>query len=88
MDYRFTNHVGSAGDFGVYHWAEINWEGVDGGGVRIDVDPNGNPWIVNSVGQIFRRANNSWQQLPGLAKDIGIGANGSAWIIGTNQHSC
>ena len=77
-----TNPVG--GGFGIYRWDGSNWNGTDGGAVRIDVDPKGIPWVVNDAGNIYRRVNNSWQQLPGAAKDIGIGANGSVWVIGTN----
>ena len=59
--------------------------GVDGGGVRIAVGPDGTPWVVNSRGQIFHRQGTSWGALlPGLGKDIGVGADGSVWLIGTN----
>ncbi len=80
-----TNPV--SGGYGIYKWDGENWEGVDGGAVRIDVDPQGNPWIVNDNGYIFRRVDNSWVQLFGAAKDIGIGADGSVWIVGTNPVS-
>ena len=80
-----TNPVGAASDFGVYKWNGTNWDGVDGGGVRIAVGPGGTPWLVNSVGQIFHRQGNTWgAPLPGLGKDIGAGADGSVWLIGTN----
>ena len=80
-----TNPV--SGGYGIYRWDGKNWEGVDGGAVRIDVDPQGNPWIVKANGNISRRVGDHWEQLFGTAKDIGIGANGSAWIIGTNPVS-
>jgi hypothetical protein len=80
-----TNPVGAASDFGVYKWNGTNWDGVDGGGVRIAVGPDGTPWMVNSAGQIFHRQGNSWKApLPGLGKDIGVGADASVWMIGTN----
>jgi len=80
-----TNPV--IGGYGIYRWDKENWEVVDGGAVRIDVDPNGNPWIVKDNGSIYKRVGDSWEQLFGTAKDIGIGANGSVWIIGTNTVS-
>ena len=43
----------------------------------------GNPWVVNSFGEIFHWLNPGWKLLPGRARDIGVGASGS-WIIGTN----
>ena len=57
-------------------------------GVRIAVQPDGIPWVVNSSGQIFRKQNNGtaggWDLMPGIAKDIGIGADGSVWAIGSD----
>ena len=79
-----TNPGGTAHDFGIHRWTGNNWQGIEGGGVRIDVDQTGNPWIVNSNGEIFRRVNDTWEHLPGSAKDIGVGGDGSVWIIGTN----
>jgi hypothetical protein len=82
-----TNTV--SGGYGIYRWDwdGENWEGIDHGAVRIDVDPQGNPWIVKDNGNIYKRVGNKWEQLFGTAKDIGIGANGSVWIIGTNPVS-
>ena len=52
--------------------------------MKIAVDSSGSPWVVNSYGNIFRRANNTWQAMPGLAKDISVGNDGSVWVIGAN----
>jgi Tectonin domain len=79
-----TNPSATPDDFGAHKWTGKDWQGVEGGGVRIDVDPSGNPWMVNSKGEIFRRVNDTWQRVPGSAKDVGVGADGSVWIIGTN----
>jgi peptidoglycan hydrolase-like protein with peptidoglycan-binding domain len=59
------------------------------GAVRISVDPNGFPWVVQSNGSIWRRNSNSpfsgfFQQVGGGANDIGVGANGEVWITGMN----
>jgi len=79
-----TNSV--AGGFGIfsYNFQQNTWTQIDGGAVRIAVDRQGNPWVVNNQNTIFRRTNNRWVQLPGAARDIGIGADGSVWVIGTN----
>jgi hypothetical protein len=79
-----TNPSGNKDNFGAHRWTGKDWQGVEGGGVRIDVDPKGNPWMINAKGEIFRRVKDTWQHLPGSAKDIGVGADGSVWIIGTN----
>ena len=72
-----------SGGYGIYKWTGSDWTKISGGAIRVDVENNGNPWIINSVGQIFKRNGNSWTLLPGKAKDIGIGAEGSVYIIGT-----
>jgi Tectonin domain len=80
-----TNHVGGAGDFGVFKWNGTNWDGIGGGGVRIAVGPDGQPWLVNAAGQIFHHQGNSWgNPLPGGGRNISVGADGSVWLIGNN----
>jgi hypothetical protein len=53
--------------------------------MRIDVDPQGNPWVINADGYILRAGPSGWERLPGLARDIGIGADGSVWVVGITQ---
>jgi hypothetical protein len=73
------------GGFSIYKWNGSNWDLQNGAGVRIDVSPQGIPWLVNSSKQIWRGiGGNSFEQLPGLANDIGIGSDGSVYIIGTD----
>ena len=74
------------GGFSIHKWNGSDWEIADGGAVRIAVEPNGVPWVVNNNGGIYRRlssaaGNVGWQVLPGCARDIGIGADGSVWAI-------
>ncbi len=76
-----------SGGYGIYRWNGVDWTKIAGGAVRVDVENNGNPWVVNSVGQIFRRDGAAWTLLPGRAKDIGIGAEGSVYVIGTTAES-
>jgi hypothetical protein len=77
-----TNPV--PGGYGIYRWTGSGWSSVPGGALRIAVDPSGNPWVVNSVGQIYHWSGNNWSLFPRSAVDIGIGANGSVWVVGTN----
>ncbi len=59
--------------------------------MRIAVDPNGIPWVVDSFGNIFRKGDSdpftpgTWHLLQGDARDIGIGANGDVWIVRATQ---
>jgi surface antigen len=73
------------GGFSIHRWTGSDWQRVDGGAVRIAIAPNGQPWVVNDAGHIFRRVNGTWQRMPGLARDIAIGHNGSVWVIGAGQ---
>lgn len=76
-----------SGGYGIYKWNGVDWTKIAGGAVRVDVEANGNPWVVNSQGDIFKRTGNAWTLLPGKAKDIGIGAEGSVYVIGTGAES-
>ena len=80
-----TNPV--PGGFGIFHWNGSDWDSVDGGAVCIAVAPNGEPWVVDNAGKIFRSTDGKggWDQLPGAATDIGVGSDGSVWIIGTKS---
>ena len=40
--------------------------------MRIDVDDKGVPWVINSIGEIFKREGDNWRLMPGRANDIGI----------------
>lgn len=67
----------------------IIWEKSLGGGIRIDVGPNGLPWIVDNKNEIYRHSGGSagWIKIPGKATDIGIGGDGSVWIIGNTPEN-
>lgn len=68
------------GGFGIYNIGGSAGFSVDGGAIRIDVDPEGNPWIINDEDNIYRWIQGGWQRLPGEALDVGIGADGSVWV--------
>jgi hypothetical protein len=73
------------GGYGIYHWDATTWTwaAIPGGAVRIAVDPNGYPWVVNNVGAILRWDGTTWQQLPGAARDLAISPDGTTWMIDT-----
>jgi len=88
--------VAEAGGYGIFRWMPTmsSFVKIPGGAVRIDVDPAGNAWIVNSNHEVFR-----YGQVTGLisgmstftrfpappALDIGVGADGSVFIVGTDH---
>ncbi len=71
-----------AGGFSVFRWTGSTWVVVPGGAVDIAVDPNGDPWVVNSAHQIFRWTGSSWVAQPGAVTDISVGADGVVWAVG------
>ena len=73
------------GGYSIHNWNGTSWTMVVGGGTRISVGPNGQPFIVNAAGNIFERNGDdgSWKPYPGIARDISVGANGVVWVIGT-----
>lgn len=86
-------NANAKGDYGLFVWNGSSWESiVDGAGVRIAVDYEGQPWVVNSIGQIYQYAG-GWVLQPGLGnnlgpgKDIGAGPNGSVWVLGANANA-
>lgn len=66
----------------IYRLMNTKFVKVPGGAVRVDVDQNGIPWVVNAHGDIYKWKNKAWRKIPGGAYDIGIGAHGTVWIIG------
>ena len=71
-------------NYGIQKWTGKKWEKISGAAVRLDVDPKGMPWVINSNNNIFRYDGRKWHQLIGSAWDIGIGANGDVWVIGSD----
>jgi hypothetical protein len=81
-----TNKI--PGGYGISKWTGSAWQVVSGAAVRVTVDDDGIPWVVNENGHIYRRTTSSgtsgtWTALPDGATDIGAGG-GAVWIVGTN----
>ena len=87
-----TNPVGTGADYGVwkYNAGNDSWTAMNGGGVRIDVDPTGKAWIVNSLGDIWKMKDvgTSFDQVTGIkARDISIGgAMGSIYAVSNEPY--
>ncbi|MCL8024476.1 hypothetical protein [Nocardioides bruguierae] len=61
---------------------EEAWTVVDGGGIRVAVAPDGEPWVADADGLLWRRLGGRWHRLPHGAIDVAIGADGNVWIAG------
>jgi hypothetical protein len=81
------NTVTGPGGYSIHQLQNGKWTTIPGGAIRVDVGPDGVPWVVGKTGNIYKRQGTRWQRVPGTAKDIGIGPNGSVWIIGTDTQS-
>jgi hypothetical protein len=79
--------VSSTGGYEILKWNGSSWTTIPGAGVRLAVDPSGNPWVINKSHLIFRFNGSYFQRLPGVGTDIGIGANGSVFITDTTTVS-
>jgi hypothetical protein len=80
---------GANRDANLFRWSGQQWTRVDGYGVRVAVESDGDPWVVNSSNEIWRFVNGTFEKQPGEAKDIGVGGGGgndSVWIIGTDNN--
>jgi len=75
----------TGGGYEILKWDGADWTAVEGGAVRIAVDPGGMPWVVNKEGIIYQRKGSIWKQLPGKASDIGVGADETVWITGAKS---
>ena len=72
----------AGGGFTIQKWNGSAWELTDGGAVRIAVDPQGEPWVVNNEGAVWKRKAGRWTEVPGAkATDIAVAPNGVVWIV-------
>lgn len=78
-----TDDCGSG--FGIYRFIKpYGWEKIPGCGEKIDVSPEGIPWVVNRQGRIFKFVNGAWLEVPGGAFDIAVGEEDEIWVTGTS----
>ncbi|MCF0061772.1 M57 family metalloprotease [Dyadobacter chenwenxiniae] len=72
-------------DFGIYQLGSFNqWFKLPGSARKITAGAGDVPWIINSVGGIYRYNYNTrlWDRMPGSAKDIAAAGDGSVYMIG------
>ena len=79
-----TSLVSGSTDYEIYRFVTNGWVKAAGGGVRIDVDNNGNPWICNSIGDVYQGnpTGTTWGRKGGIvAKDISVGAYAGQAVV-------
>lgn len=68
------------GGFGIWRYSGGTWQELPGGGTRVAADAAGNPWVANSLRQVWAW-NGGWVLEPGSA--VAVGAGASSWIAST-----
>ncbi|WP_417793855.1 tectonin domain-containing protein [Terasakiella pusilla] len=78
------------GGFPIYKWVNgaFKQEKGEAAGMRIDVSPDGTPWVINQSGEVFKKINDRWshEEAAPKAQDIAISANGTILIVGQDGH--
>lgn len=72
------------GGFEILRRVNNAWVKVDGGGVRITVNPVGEPWVVNDANQVYARDGERWINTGATGVDIAVGLDDTCWFLGTN----
>ncbi|CCQ74378.1 tectonin domain-containing protein [Magnetospira sp. QH-2] len=65
---------------------QFKWQHIPGGAIRLDVDKNGNAWVINDQHKVYQYHGNRWHQKAGTASDITISDAGDIWVTGTGYH--
>ena len=70
----------------IYQWMGSRtgnyWLEMDGRAVQVSVGGDGQAWVVNIAGDMWKReVNGKWHKFPGKAVQIAIGHNGREWCV-------
>mmetsp|Transcript_16459 Transcript_16459/g.14148 ORF Transcript_16459/g.14148 Transcript_16459/m.14148 type:complete len:622 (+) Transcript_16459:3903-5768(+) len=58
---------------------------TNGAAVKVAVQPNGKPWVINKNNNIYRRTGDGWTQYTGSFVDLDVGADGTLWAVGEDK---
>lgn len=63
------------------------WYRVEGGAVKIDVHPDGNPWVVTNDGVLYGYDGVNWLRVNGiLGRDVTVSNEGMVLLAGTDAN--
>jgi hypothetical protein len=80
-------------DGSVFHRENGSWVEKAGSGVQISISRDdgsgdgGNPWVIQSNGNIFEWTGSSYTQRSGCARSITVGPSNDAWITGCDTNT-
>ena len=69
----------------LYNPSANTWQRHRGGGIALAVEPNGQPWVINTKGEVWRRYGGGRLEMVANAPkacDIAIGPAGHVWLSG------
>jgi Tectonin domain len=78
-----TNPV--PGGYGIRVFDGVDWDPVPGGGVAISAGRDGDPWLVNSYGEIFRGVASGFNNVVCPGGDTAVLETSSSVLAGTLQ---
>jgi hypothetical protein len=69
---------------GIFRWQNGGWSSVPGAAAQVAVSPEGTPWVLDALGNVYTWNGSAFVGLPvgGCGTSIGVGPNGEAWMIG------
>lgn len=62
--------------------ANGRFSAVRGSGVRVSAGANGQAWVVNEAGEIYRWNGNQFERIAGSAVDVTSNARGDVFVVG------
>jgi streptogramin lyase len=79
----------TAGGDHIYQWNGSSWiQEPSASGSRITVGPDGQPWVVNTSGQIWHRiSSGNWSLFSGLGQEISVDFDNTPWVLGTGPQN-
>lgn len=83
LKYKLMNYVSNASSI---KQSKCFWYRVEGGASRLDVTPDGNPWVVTDKGDIYGYDGVNWHYVKGVVgRDIAISNDYMAFVVGLNN---
>ena len=78
---HIVSTIGVQGGYAIQRWTGTQWETIPGrGGVAIDVDPLGKPWMVDA-GKNLYYLTSQWEQKSHHTTSVGVGSEGSVFVL-------
>jgi hypothetical protein len=79
---HIVSNTGIQGGYAIRRWTGNGWETIPGrGGVAVDVDATGKPWMVDAGKNLHHYEGGRWELKRNHVSNVGIGGDGSVFIL-------